>query len=403
MQEKQKRRFHRLFGARKYKHKPKINYAKSDFLDYVLMMLMCAAAIYGAYGREPWLCAFGVALCFFMIVSFSVRHGVLFKMPLLLRRPQEIIYLFAHKIENLPRLYWPALGLVLLENVLIQATPSWPHHVEFMRQVGFGLLYLHLGGFFIYRTVSLVDHWRKHDVVSSVLLQSPWKNVGLVRGSIRYEIVHAYVTGLLAHLILVLPWYLVLTYLQFSVLFTPLVCVLNLALHGQFYKAINAWFYRDHWLGHNSELDFLYLHGGHHDAIPLGLIAVGGNGFLEGLFRNGLGYPSTFYNPLIAFFTLSMEVKSDIDAHQFVPGIFPRLPFDFRKATQHSTHHFGHLEPYGFAINADLPGLLPAVAKGLKTFPDEFCNSIALDEELGQFEWDNPRHEWFIKVCEEHE
>ncbi|QYF93478.1 hypothetical protein KY495_22905 [Massilia sp. PAMC28688] len=393
-----KARYHRLFGERK----ARINYAKSDFLDYLLMCLICAGAIAVAYGPLSVLGLAGFALCGFMAVSFAIRHGVAFKVPLLLRRPQDVLFMLAHKVENLPWVYWAALATALLEYWVIMLTPSWPHHTGFMQSMGFALFYLHLGIIVVYRTVSLVDHLRKHALVSKVLLASPWKNAGLVRTNIRYEIVHAYITGLLTHLVLLAPWFFVLSHWQFSVLLAPLACVINLAVHLKFIRLINAWFYRDHWLGHNSELEFVYLHGPHHDAIPAGLIAVAGNGFLEGLMRNIVGYPTPFYNPLVACFAYTVEVKRDIDFHQFIPGIFPTLPLEFRRVGQHSTHHFGHLEPYGFAIKIDQPGLSPEFLSVFQSFPEEFSNSAALDEELTGFKWDNPRHRWFVEICEEH-
>lgn len=397
MNEQEKQRFHKLFGVRK----PRIVYAKSDFIDYVLMIIMCGAAILFAYGTS-WLGYLGLGMCAFMIVSFIVRNGVAFKLPLLLRRPQDLLFMIAHKVENLPRVYWIALAVAILENVLIWQTPNLPHHVALVRTIGYWLFGLHLLVIFAYRTYSLVDHLRKHQIVTDVLMKSPWKNAGLVRKNIRYEIIHAYLTGLLTHLILVAPWFVANTYLQFSILFAPVVIGINIALQIGFLKGINAWFYRDHWLGHNSELEFVYLHGSHHDAIPVGLIAVAGNGFLEGLMRNVLGYPTPFYNPLSAFLAYTMEIKRDIDFHQFVPGIFPILGMGFRRVGQHSTHHFGHLEPYGFAVKLDQPGLSKGFVNLFKHFPDEFSNSARLDEELTDFKWDNARHRWFVEICEEY-
>jgi hypothetical protein len=392
-------RYHHLYGVRKQR----INYAKSDFADYVLMLSMCAAALVAVYGLRSWLAGAGLLMCAFMAVSFARRHGVAFKRPLLLRRPQELLFSLVHKCQNLPYVYWLALALALAETALVRLTPDWPHHTELMRRIAYGLFYLHLAGITVYRTASLVDHLRRRAVLSEVLSQSPWKNAGLVRENIRYEIVHAYVTGLLTHLILVAPWYLAITWLQFSVLLMPLVCAANVLLHLRFMKLINGWFYRDHWLGHNSEFDFVYLHGSHHDAIPVGLIAVAGNGFLEGLLRNFVGYPTPFYHPLMAVLAYSIEIKRDIDFHQFVPGIFPTLPLEMRRVGQHSTHHFGHLEPYGFAIKLDQPDLSPELVGVFERFPDEFSNSVRLDEELTGFTWDNPRHRWFVEICEKHE
>lgn len=395
----QQRRYHQLYGVRK----ARINYAKTDFLDYVLMLLMVAATLVAIYGWGSWLAGAGLLLCVFMLGSFVRRHGVAFKRPLLLRRPQELLYSLVHKVQNLPHVYWLALGLALAETALVRWTPDWPHHTELMRKIGFGLFYLHLAGITLYRTASLVDHLRRHALLSEVLAQSPWKNAGRVRENIRYEIVHAYATGLLTHLVLLAPWYLALSWLQFSVLLLPLACIANFLLHRRFLKLINGWFYRDHWLGHNSEFDFVYLHGSHHDAIPVGLIGVAGNGFLEGLLRNFIGYPTPFYHPLMAVLAYSVEVKRDIDFHQFVPGIFPTLPLEMRRVGQHSTHHFGHLEPYGFAIKLDQPGLSPELVGVFRHFPEEFSNSARLEEELTGFTWDNPRHRWFVEICEKYE
>src|SRR5262249_9318867 len=153
------------------------------------------------------------------------------------------------------------------------------------------------------------------------------------------EIMHAYVTGLLAHIILIAPWYLVITQASFSMIFLPVVCLINVVVHVKWIKVINAWFYRDHWLGHNSELEFLFLHGMHHDAIPSALIAVGENGFLEGFMRYTIGAPDPFYNPVVSFLVYMYEVANDMYTHQYIPGVFPRLPRKFIEIAQHSTHH----------------------------------------------------------------
>ena len=37
---------------------------------------------------------------------------------------------------------------------------------------------------------------------------------------------------------------------------------------------LNDWYIRDHYVAHHDRLSFIYLHGPHHDAIPIGLMAV---------------------------------------------------------------------------------------------------------------------------------
>jgi hypothetical protein len=157
-------------------------------------------------------------------------------------------------------------------------------------------------------------------------------------------------------------------------------------------KAINRWFYRDHWLGHNSEFEFVFLHGTHHDAIPSAMIAVAENGLLEGFLRLAMGTPVSFYNPVVAFLMNTLEVKVDMEAHQYIPGVYPRLPMNVMEVSQHSTHHYGSIEPYSFGIKVDQPGAPEEYNKVFARLPDELKNSARLDEELTGFKWDNPTH-----------
>ena len=122
-------------------------------------------------------------------------------------------------------------------------------------------------------------------------MQTQWRRAVNEKTSITLEILHAYGTGLLTHIIMIAPWYLVIRYASFSVIFLPAVCAINVAVHVKWIQKFNEWFYRDHWVGHNSEAEFLFLHGTHHDAIPSALIAVADNGFLEGFLRFTIGWP----------------------------------------------------------------------------------------------------------------
>jgi hypothetical protein len=123
----------------------------------------------------------------------------------------------------------------------------------------------------------LVSHLRKKDLVREALLQTIWENYLTKQPNITLQILHAYVTGVLTHIVLIAPWHLVITHANFSIFALPVTFALSVFTQYQFFKVLNVWFYRDHWLGHNSELEFLYLHGPHHDAVPCGLIGVGGD------------------------------------------------------------------------------------------------------------------------------
>jgi len=360
--------FHKLYGIKK----TRIAYHRRDFLDYLLMIFLSAIAIGLSYGFDHIMSIVGLALCAFTLAAFIVRHGVEFRVPLILKRPQDVLYMFVYKLQNLRPMYFITIGLLLLENVLIAATPNLPHHVELARTIAFYLFYAHFISITAYRTAILVDHLAKKELVREVLMQTPWKRAVNEKTNITLEIAHAYCTGLLTHIILIAPWYLVISYFSFSAIFLPLVCLINVIVHWKWIIVYNAWFYRDHWVGHNSELEFIYIHGPHHDAIPSGMIAVSGNGFLEGITRYTLGAPTAFYNPVISFMINMAEVAVDIKRHQYIPGVFPRLSKSFLEVFQHSIHHYGLLEPYSI---------------GLKT---DKMYTIWLDEKLTGFKWDNP-------------
>jgi hypothetical protein len=344
----------------------------------------------------------GLALCAFTLAMFVVRHGVEFRAPMILRRPQDVLYMFVYKLRNLRPAWFIALGALLLENFLIAATPNLPHHVELMRTVAHWLFYAHFMSITIFRTAILIDHLAKKELIREVLMQTPWKRIVNEKTNITLEISHAYVTGLLAHILLIAPWYLVITHASFSALFLPAVLLINVIVHAKWMKAINSWFYRDHWLGHNSELEFIYLHGMHHDAIPSALIAVGENGFLEGFMRYTIGAPDPFYNPVVSFLAYMYEVANDVYTHQYIPGVFPRLPREFIEIAQHSTHHFGKLEPYGFAMKAEQLSMTGGFEKVMR-LPDELSNSIKLDEELTGFRWDNPTYRKTLSLYDKYQ
>ncbi len=380
--------FHKLYGTRQ----PRAVYYKRDFLDYVLMIALSGLVVVLTYGFRHVMSIAGVALCAFVLAMFVVRHGIELRFPVILRRPQDVLSMFVYKLQNLSLPYLIALGLLLLENVLIAATPNLSHHVETMRNVALWLFYVHFLAITAFRTVILIDHLRKKEMVRDVLMQTAWKRVIDENTNITLEIVHAYCTGLLTHIILIAPWYLVIGYSKFSLIFLPVVCVIDVVIHLKWMKAINAWFYRDHWLGHNSEFEFVFLHGTHHDAIPSAMIAVAENGLLEGFLRISMGTPVSFYNPVMSFLITTLEVKMDMEAHQYIPGVHPRLPMKVMEVSQHSTHHYGSIEPYSFGIKVDQPGATEEYQKLFSGLPDELRNSAKLDEELTGFKWDNPTH-----------
>src|SRR5260370_30114060 len=280
--------YHKLYGSNA-PSKPRVNYYKEDFIDYVLMAAITALVVGLSYGFTHFLAIIGYVLCAFMIVTFVIRHGIAFRVPIIVREPAELFWLWVYKFRNLKLMYFVALGLLSLENLLIRATPNLPHHVEWMRNAALSLFYANLIGITVYRTISFVDHLKKKEMIREILMQTPWKRAIKEDTNMTLEIVHAYVTGVLSHIALFAAWYIVITHTHYSLVFLVPMCVLSVFVYLQWLKVANSWFYRNHWLGHNSELQFIYFHGNHHDAIPSGLIAVSENGFLEGFFRHTIG------------------------------------------------------------------------------------------------------------------
>ena len=397
----EEKHFHKLYGVKKQR----INYQKTDFLDYAIMILICAVIIYFTYGQSHPLTPIGVALGAFMIAAFPKRHGVEWKIPIILKSPQDIVFGLLYKIQNLKPMYFVALAALLIENYLIYLTPGLPHHVELMRKIAIFMFYAHFSVICIYRTAILIAHLQKKELVEEVLMQSTWKAQLKRQPSVTLEIVHAYLTGVLTHIIYIAPWYFVITHVNYSLILLPLTCVLAVVIQTKAVKSLNDWFYRDHWLGHNAEFEFVYFHGSHHDAIPSGMIAVAGNGYLEGFFRTVMAFPILFFNPIMSGIFFTADVKIDIDGHQYIPGIFPKASRDVHAHGQHSIHHYGRIEPYGFGIDVDLdkPDVSEDAKQFFKYFPVEVKTSIRIDEQLNGFSWDNPRHKWYLDLVDKYQ
>jgi hypothetical protein len=391
--------FHRLYGEKS----SRLVYRDEDFGDYVLMNVLAWCVAAAVYGPKHPLSLLVLALCTWMVGAFVIRHRAKAAVPLLVRRPQEILYMVAYKLQNMRLAYVIAAVVLVAGNYLIDLTPGWPHHAALMRKIGFGLFYTHLAALSLYRTALLVSHLRHRDHVRRFLMETSWRAQLARQPNITIEIVHAYFTGLLTHVLLVAPWYFAISHFRYSLVLLPATIAAGFFIHSRFLRVVNEWFYRDHWLGHHSELDFLYLHGPHHDAIPSGLIGVSGNGYLEGVLRHAVGGPGVFYDPVVVFLIHSFDVKVDIDGHQYIPGIYPNIPKDIQLINQHSTHHFGKLEPYSLGLKVDQPGVPEELARqAAKVFNEQQRNAVRLDEELTGFEWDNPRYRQYLALYDKY-
>lgn len=377
-------------------------YYRKDFIDYTLMCLANAGLMAVSFGlRHPltWLSA---ALCQFMVVSFARRHGIAMTTPLILKQPQDALYMAVYKLRNIRPVWFIAAALLAAENLFIHLTPSLPHHTDLMRTIGTWFLAAHFIALTLYRTAVLIAHLRKTELIREILMQTSWRKSIDEKTNMTWEVFHAYFTGVLAHIVMLAPSFLVLRYAEFSVLALPVTLVLNVFLYVKWGNTFNDWFYRDHWLGHNSEFEFIYLHGPHHDAIPSGLIGCSGNGFVEGFFRQAMGSPMPFYNPTFAALSFSLDVIGDIDMHQYIPGVFPRMTLEDLHAIHHSVHHYGRIEPYSFGVKFDHPSVSDAYRKKNRFLPEQMKNSIRLDEEMNGFDWNNPTFRQLVSLYEKY-
>ena len=389
------KKFHKLYG----RPQKRISYQDKDFLDYLLMTGFCALVLWFGYGANHVLAVLGLALCGYMAIMFPIRHGVRLQVPLILRVPQNVLFLAVHKIQNIKAPYLIALALMVAQHVLIQYTPTWPHQVDWMRTLAIGLFWAHLLYITGFRTAVMIAHLRDRDHVRAVLSESVWKWRAQTPAMISREIVFAYATGLLSHLVFLIPWFLVITHVDHSLVLTPLTLILAFVIFNAYSKTLPGWFYRDHWLAHNSELDFVYLHGTHHDAIPGAMIAVAGNGHLEGLVRTSIGHPTAFLNPIATALFFTFEVKLDMHSHQYIPGIYPKPSKEDALLGHHALHHYGRLQPYGLGIDID-QATSDEYKKKLRRLPDEYKYSIRLEQQLTDYEWDNAKYRWYLDLMD---
>ncbi|WP_455872351.1 hypothetical protein [Serratia proteamaculans] len=396
MNQAEAQRYHQLYGVKN----KRVTYMKSDFLDYVFMICICALVLYYSYGFENVLTKVGLVLCAIMVFAFPLRHGIEFKVPLILRRPQDIIYMVVYRLTNIEPVILVAAGVILIENLLIYMTPQLPHHVDLVRDVAFYLIYIHFAIITIYRTVILVAHLVKKGLVREVLMETPWKRTVAKKPGVIFEIFYSYFTGLLSHLMMLIPWFLVVSYLNFSLIFLPIICIVNYLVFQRSTGAILRWYYRDHWLGHNSELDFVYLHGAHHDAIPSALLAADESGYLEGVIRQALGRPIALFNPIMACVYYTKSVWGNVTGHQYIPGIYPKATV----RTQHAIHHYGKLEPYGLPFNLEtIMYILPEKEKAkFEKMTERQKDAYRLDEILTGFKWDNSKFRWYLQLVKKY-
>ena len=336
-----------------------MTYSAADLGDYAVMLCLCvlvAASCYGWGSGPTWACgllALGLGVCFVW------RHGAVgwrLWPEALCRDPGDALGVLWDRGAAALR-HGPFVGTLVLcatEQMVIAQTPHWPHGGA----LAAGLLNaLFWGGFGAVTAVRLGffgAHVASRDALFTFLAASPWrKSLGRAAGpgagwSRAVHLCHALATGVLCHLLALGPLYVMLQRVRFSLLLAPLrVAADGLLLRWWMGGDFNAWLYRDHWVCHHSTWAFVYLHGPHHDAIPVSFMAAHDTGMLEGFLRFAWGVPDTYMSPLVAVPMFSVSVVADMVFHQYVPGIVPYSKAVARSGFHHAEHHFLSLWPLG--------------------------------------------------------
>jgi hypothetical protein len=380
------KKFHHIGVAKKQR----LTYKDKDFIDYVVMIIMTCGLIALAYGPDHAMTIVGIFLSVSLIPFFAIRHGIKLTVPLIIRQPVNIFYLVYYKLEGIHKSTIIVISWIAIENIIIYLTPNLPHKTDFMRSAVIILFFAHFFIITAFRTASFIDHLRKKNHVREVLLESPWQKFIKNRNSIVSEIVHAYFTGLLTHIVSIAPWYVLITHVQYSVLLLPLSIPISIFAILKVIPDANKVFYREHWLAHNLELDFVYLHGPHHDAIPSSIIAFGENGILEGYWRGLTGFNFTYLHPFLLFLILTREVHRNMVGHQYIPNIFPENDNSVVEY-HHAEHHYLSIRPYGLAM---VPG---------ENSPPKERYYHVIDSALNGYNPDNTRWRWYAAMKAKYE
>src|SRR5688572_6336477 len=88
--------FHQIYGRKK----TRILYRKEDFIDYALMTAITGVVIYLCFGSAHIITQISLVLLGLMLIAFPVRHGFALRTPVILSRPQEMLYMIVYKMRN---------------------------------------------------------------------------------------------------------------------------------------------------------------------------------------------------------------------------------------------------------------------------------------------------------------
>jgi hypothetical protein len=244
----------------------------------------------------------------------------------------------------------------------------------------------------LFRLTILIAHLLRASVVREVLQGSTQKKTIAVL-PIHQHILHAFVTGMVAHLSLVAPCVL------FFMWTNPTNLRETLLIAGYFLWSFIArplrkrrilekpsiigfhLVYDNHTIAHQSRFFFTVFHGHHHDAIPSAMIgSAGGTGFLENTDR-GLTWLDPLNSIVMMQISWAYSIAFDMVVHQYIPGVFPFARVTVLGRAHHVTHHFGSALPLGLIFDSYIE-------------PQDMKNG---------YKPDNPLTRWFLREVEQRE
>jgi hypothetical protein len=347
------------------RHSFMMQYRAEHFPLYLLGLVLTGSLIAPALPRRSeqlWL----VAALLYMVGFFLIKHGAKFEMSFfrdvlegLTRYPVMLVrnwWMARHAVFPIAAVFVLALtGEHFLHPVL--AGTKWLRPFPWWWVVWTAFLIITL-----FRLVILIAHLLRASVVREVLEDSAQKKMIAVL-PIHQHILHAFITGMLAHLSVVAPCVLFYMLTKPSNVREVLLVVgyafwTGVARPLKKRKIIESppkinfnLVYRNHTIAHRSRFFFTVFHGHHHDAIPSALIgSAGGTGFFENVDR-GLTWLDFFNSVVIMQILWTYEIVFDMVVHQYIPGVFPFAKITVLGRAHHVTHHFGSALPLGLIFN----------------------------------------------------
>ncbi|HXH38618.1 MAG TPA: hypothetical protein VNN08_08315 [Thermoanaerobaculia bacterium] len=378
-----------------------MQYRAEDFPLYLLGLVLAGTLIAPALpSRSEQLLL--VAALLYMVAFFLIKHGAKFEVRFfhdvlegLTRYPVMLVrnwWMARHAIIPITGVFLLALtGERFLRPAL--AGTKWLNRFPWWWVVWTAFLLITL-----FRVTILIAHLLRASVVREVLEDSAQKKMIEVL-PMHQHILHAFITGMLAHLSVVAPCVLFYMLTKPSNLREVLLVAGYVVWSGvarplKKRKIIESppkigfnLVYQNHTIAHRSRFFFTVFHGHHHDAIPSALIgSAGGTGFFENVDR-GLTWLDFLNSVVVMQILWGYSILFDMVVHQYIPGVFPFAKVTVLGTAHHVTHHFGSALPLGLIFNGyietrDYDNGYKSDNKVTRWFVDQVERREGLDPEL---------------------